>query len=300
MKKTFFTLLALASMYCLVNAATPVCPYLYTAPTIDGDKSEWTGAWLNMDSIVQNTTIAVDLQGGLSAKFQMGYDKDNLYLVFDIKDASMGDTAKAFGTWNSDCAEVMLSLDTAYSGGITGMYQFRKLEGEFDSITDGTIFGNGVLIKNWNANPKCKVKEVDASDGYVQEWQLPWDSLMVRMDTTGAGRGPWEKNQFRLEVQAADNTGTNRTEQCFWAGTSNNAWNQSIFQRVVKLEFPLGINTPQTENKIDVTVTKDMLQLSKVANEITICNITGQIVLQARFTDKVYIGKLASGIYIAK
>ncbi len=309
----FFTLLALTSMFYMGHAAMPgpyTCPLTLTPPVIDGDYSDWGSTWLGVDSITGSTT-------GCTARMQMEYDANNLYVVFDIKDSTMGDTASSFATWAMDCNELELSMDTTTSnsstpGGIrTGMYQFRHVEGRTEKLTDGTSWGNDIPIvstpalQRWNAIANFKLKELDASDGYVVEWQLPWDSLSKNMDTTHITPGvlqPWNKKNFKLDVQVADNTGTaGRTEQLFWAGTSNNCWNNSAYQEVVNLQFPLGVAKAQMKNQtLNVSVIKNTLEINTTVANASIYDVTGKLVLKLQNTSSADISRLSSGLYILK
>ncbi len=337
MKKVLLTLLALTSIFRMVNAVMPgpyTCPQTMTPPVIDGDYSDWGSMWLDLDSIVGSTR-------GCTARFQMEFDADNLYFVFDIKDSTMGDTSSTFPTWAMDCVEVDISMDTTTSnsstpGGIrTGMYEFRHVEGRPEKLTDGISWGNDIPIVSdpalqiWNAIANFKLKEQDDSDGYVQEWQLPWDSLTKNMDTTHMPKivggdttmvlQPWNKQNFKLDVQVSDNTGTaGRTEQLFWAGTSNNSWNNSAYQRVVLLQFSCKKNTflngatsqfgllcddvhsPEIKNDLQIFANSEKLQISREVKTIDIYNVTGQLVLLAQNTREVNISNLGNGLYIAR
>jgi Carbohydrate family 9 binding domain-like len=322
MRKIISTLLISASMFSFAHVSASnccgwgtasdlsVCP-MGTPTAIDGDASDWGSTWLQMtQSPTSNTT------SGMTAKFQMEYDNSNLYIIAVINDSTPGDTSYGIASYARDCFEIMMSLDTLSSGGITGMFQFRRVygwdgalghTGGTTGITDGALFGNGPAIPaSWNNNPNFKVKEVIDGNTYTQEWQLPWDSLSVRMDTVGGknpgGPGAWDKKQFKLEVQASDNTGTGRTQQEFWYGNSDKAWNNSAYQQVVKLQGLCsnpGINTIVITNDINMSATDDHLILSRYVSELSIYNAIGQLVLRANNTSNVNIGTLRKGLYVA-
>jgi len=296
MRKKFFTLLAGAMAFVAVNAQMTIHP-VSPAPTIDGDASDWSATWINMTQVVGTGT-------GMTAKFQCEYDLKNVYYIFQVTDDTPGDTSYTAGSWERDCVEVMCSLDTTSSAGITGMYQFRRVygwdaataaPGGDSGLTDGTIYGSGVSIANWNADPNCKVKEIIDANTYTQEWQLPWDSLCTRMDPA------WDHKQFKLEVQASDNN-TNasggRHQQLFWFGNSNNAWNNSAYQGVVTLEVPVNVRNSQVSD-FSARYDGSYLRLNKTAN-VNVYNVTGALLLQATNVNQVSVRNLQSGVYIAK
>jgi hypothetical protein len=289
-----------------------ICP-MGTPAAIDGDASDWGTTWLQMDQ--QPTSNSTT---GMTAKFQMEYDQSNLYLVFVVTDDTPGDTALP-NTYERDCVEVMMSLDTNSSGGMTGMFLFRRVygwdgvlgqPGGNSGITDGTVYGSGPAIPaSWNGNPSFKVKEIIDGNTYTQEWQIPWDSLMVRMNP------PWDHQRFKLEVQASDNTKNaagGRTQQRFWFGNSNNAWNNSAYQQVVHLNMPCdgcddhppiihpGINTLLYAGDLNIFADGNYLKFSRNISEISIYNATGQLVLQASKIKNINIGELIKGFYIAR
>jgi hypothetical protein len=214
-----------------------------------------------------------------------------------------------------------MSMDTTSSGGMTGMFQFRRVygwdgalnqPGGDNGITDGTLFGNGPKIPaSWNGNPRFKVKEVIDGDTYTQEWQIPWDSLSVRMSPA------WDKKQFKLEVQASDNTKNaagGRTQQEFWFGNSNSAWNNSAYQQVVNLRYaiddlcshdpyycqPVGINTLINTSDLNIIITGENLKFSRNVKDLSVYNAIGQLVLVASNSSNINISALKKGLYIAR
>jgi hypothetical protein len=282
-----------------------------TPPTIDGNNNDWNSTWINMTQAPINNSTS-----NMTAKFQCKYDDDNLYFIFNVNDATPGDTPFLASSYERDCIEVMMSMDTISSSGITGMYQFRRVygwngalghTGGDNGITDGTLFGNGPAIPaSWNGNPNFKVKEFIDGISYTQEWQIPWDSLMVRMTPA------WDKKQFKLEVAASDNT-TNapggRTQQLFWHGNSNMAWNNSAYQGVVTLNNAviidpgnshIGIKQLPDDRLLRINVIYDNLRLSRTVHELSVFTITGQLVIKVGNTSNVNIGTLKKGFYVAR
>jgi Carbohydrate family 9 binding domain-like len=311
MRKKIFTLLACAAMFSFAHAAPATCNLTLTPPTIDGDASDWGSTWLQMtQGPTSNTT------SGLTAKFQMEYDVNNLYIIITATDQTVGDTAPA-NSYERDCMEVMLSLDTLTSGGITGMYQFRRVYGwngttakpggDF-GLTDVSNYGSGAnTVADWNTNPKFNLKETIDGSTYTQEWQLPWDSLSARMDTlttkNPGSHGAWDKKQFKLELQVADNTtnaASGRTQQEFWFGNSNNAWNNSAYQQVVKLQYPLAVNTPSNLKNITASVlNRNTIKLSKVVKSAKVYLVNGQLIKTVNNTD-VISGLKPDNLYLIK
>jgi hypothetical protein len=300
MKKALFTLLALASITFVANAQkTLTCPYRTTPITIDGSSADWGTNWQAMDQLVNGSASTAE------SKFQIMFDTLNLYLVFEVTDPDMGDTSGT-STYIKDCIEVMMSLDTTSTSGISGMYQFRRVEGYNGGtgITDGAVYGSGIAIANWNLMPTCIVKEVDqdASFKYTQEWQLPWDSLKVNMDTNTDGYGMWDKKEFKLEVQCSDGSGTPvaRIKQMFWFGTTNGAWNNSAYMGVVTLAKVPKVNiSNSTVNDLNIYVNGNNLLISKNVS-VTVYNLTGQVVSKGINTSSLNIGNLNEGIYVAR
>jgi hypothetical protein len=171
---------------------------------------------------------------GMSAQYQLKYDKDSLYMAVKVID---GDRNTGYSsTYQNDCIEFFIALDTtslingAYK---TGDFQIRKQAD--DAIpTDGSV-----------TQTFTHIKVVDNGDNYVQEWAIPWEDLSNTMDPA------WEQDQFKFDIQVANCTSPgSRTQQQFWNSNSDEQWHNTKYFGLITLETPIpAISAPACSGK---------------------------------------------------
>jgi hypothetical protein len=306
--KKLFLLFAGAALVCSTYAITNKTITIKKAAkpvTVDGTVDD-NDPWIVADEIVMAANDPTETGTGMTAKFELMYDDNNLYYLVDAKDATMGDTAYTIAPWNADCVEFNMSMcwDKNYakdSGWIIGpgCYQFRKLEGfvgKDPKAWSGTFnFGaDNTSQAGWLADPKFLVAEEDAGDGYVQEWQIPWDSLQRNIPDSIK----WDGTAIRAEPQVSDNVAGTQVQRRWWNATTNEQWHNSQQQGLVVLATPVGAGVKNiTDEGLNVypTLVIDMLKISKTAN-YRVTNLLGQKVAQGR-GNQVNFSNLKSGVY---
>ena len=227
-------------------------------PLIDG-VVDGNDPWVVANLVDMAANDPTETGTGMTAKFEMMYDDKNLYFLMEVKDATMGDTAYTIAPWNADCVELNMSMawDKNYNvdqGWITGpgCYQFRKEEGFLwpnPAGFSGTFnFGVGNTSQaDWLANPNMKIGEADAGDGYIQEWQIPWDNLLINIPDSIK----WDGKEFRCEPQVSDCAGDVQVQRRWWNNTSNEQWHNAQVQGFIVLETPV---TTVTDNRDSQTI----------------------------------------------
>jgi len=191
-------------------------------------------------------------------------------------------------TWQSDCVELFFAMDTnTHAPYQSGDWQIRKLASK--SQADSGVDGNG-SIASLLANPNFKVVQKDIPTGYVQEWQLPIDSLVQGAKFDG--------QNFRFDIQLADNDGTGRerTAQRFWNSNADNQGNQTTNMGYVKMEWPLAVKQAIAKAS-SIRIKANSIEFAKMAKEVNVYSITGQLMVKARNVNAISTSALKSGVY---
>jgi len=267
---------------------------------VDGvvdSKDAWATTWVTMTGNKSaNTTSAI------TAKFQLTYSQKYLWLVAECDGDATVDTSTATtpNTWENDCFEVFVKVDTnsnwANKGKyMSGDYQFRDRRG---TIWPDRADAPANFMK---AASGFKVGQVDAGSTFVQEWQMPWDSLKKPIKTDTA---KFLGNYIKFTVQAADNTtgkASGRTQQLFWQDNSDNQWDDSRTFSLVYMKTKVGVKAaPSVENVSLVSnVVSKQLRLTKAASGVVV-NISGQQVATLRNANTLDVSNLSSGVYFLK
>ncbi len=170
---------------------------LETAPTIDGNASDWGSNWTPISKIKAGNTTS-----DCTAKFQIGYTNDKMYVIVEVTDATPNNDA-SMATYLRDCVELFFKLDTTtIASGVNGKTQYR-------------LQRNESLLES--SNVAVVAKSVSTTTGYIQEWELPWSGIATRENYPNFS-GISAIQVIRFEIQVADNSdGTaKRSEQLYW------------------------------------------------------------------------------------
>ncbi len=267
-------------------------PFTSSAPTIDGDASDWPEAgWVD---------IGVEKPGGtthdMTAKFQVSNDGENIYLIVDVKDATPHNEAAITNTYERDCSEVFFSMHTP-SGDVPEAYvadagdwqiRFQRAD-ENDAFIDGSS-----NVAAAAADFGYAVSDDGASE-YFQEMSFPIATLQESGDFDGVN--------FRFNIQIADNTtgaAGGRTQQMFYFEGSDNQWNDlSTFA-------PAILDAVGVKDNANVTASAyaygSKLYVNNVNGMVSIYDVTGKLVQNENVVNKatIDIADLKAGLYIVK
>jgi hypothetical protein len=205
-----------------------------TPPSINGieDADEWSNtSWVSMvANCADNTTW------GMSSMFKLMYDDSCLYILTKAVGNTSTDTLDP-SPWYNDCFEIFLKIDTTSDpSGIyeaNGTYHFRLKRASI--YPDGFDVAPITHSSKFITNNKFIIKQINNSNNYTQEWQIPW--------TTAAGGIDWNKNNFKFEIQSSDNTGIKRTQHTYWQDNSDLMYNDTRRMSVVALESEIWTKT---------------------------------------------------------
>jgi len=287
MKRKIFTLLAAIAVVGMVNAQfkSITIKKATDAIAIDGvgDEASWGAATAN----------ACDQTTGVpnTANFKLTYDDNNLYVLVTATDATPNQDGAS--TWQSDCVELMLAMDTTTSASYraAGDMQIRKK----NSLSQA----DGGVEKGAYLGDTLYVAQEDGAD-YVQEWSIPWAGLKTGLTDAGL---KFDGKNFRFEIQVADNdgTGNNRTGQSFWSTNKDNAWNTVTSQGFVVLETPVEGTTTGivTVKASSISVRSNSINFATTTN-VNVYDITGKLVLKANNVNSISTAALKSGVYVVK
>ncbi len=195
----------------------------------------WTTTWISLASEKSTNTVHE-----MTAFMQLAYNYQYLW-VLPCKKAiqkwipallqfpihGKGTVSKYMFNWILSPGEIP---------GLTGesFFQFREQR--------ASVFPWGFDDHNsaYTNNPTgWAIGNVDAGDGsFIEEWQIPWNSLVAAMIDSGRFDGSY----IRFEILATDNTtdaAGGRNDQRFWINSSDNEYQDSRTLSVVYLATPV-------------------------------------------------------------
>jgi hypothetical protein len=293
MKRKIFTLILSAAVFTLVSAQTKELTIKATtkAPVNDGVidandpwvEADWVDVALGKDSNV----------GDMTAKFQLMYDKTNLYFGAKVTDA---DRFIANGTtYTNDCIEFFIAMDT--TSGETGAYKPGDKQLRLQAVADPEATG-GLIECGQGAPASGLYVCVDNGTDYVQEWTMPWAELSEGMDPE------WDMKQFKFDIQVANATADGaRTQQMFWNNNSDQQWQNTTTFGVVTLATPVNLLPAVGVKNVKTAKTfvydSQNFVLKGVSGVVSVYDITGKQVLKANATNgNLSVASLKKGIYI--
>ncbi|MGC8824472.1 MAG: sugar-binding protein [Bacteroidales bacterium] len=290
MKKAMFTLLVAVATAAWVgaNTTTPTNPLVIShakgAINIDGVGDEAT--WTSISKVVPALNGAAG-DPNFGGWFKLTYDDDYIYVLVSVNDPTPNQDG--YSTWQSDCVELFFAMDTnTHSSYQSGDWQIRKIASK--SQADGGVDGSANVATVLLADANFKVEQVDGATGYVQEWQLPINTL--KQDAAFDGQN------IRFDIQLADNdgTGNGRTAQRFWNSNADNQWNQTTNMGYVKFEWPLAVKQAVAKAS-SIRIKANSIEFAKTAKEVNVYSITGQLMLKAHNVNAISTSALKSGVY---
>jgi hypothetical protein len=199
MKRKALSLLLIVMLYISAGATDPLTISKTTIPPkIDGvidSNDPWSSNWISMTkNWSENTT------SDISGKFQLTYDRENLYLVAVCVGDKSVDTSCCGGPFYNDGIGIYIMMGNVICN--TCIY----LDGDYEFIMRrGSVFPDRFYSYkyycDWNKS-NFKIGQADNSTFYTQEWQMPWAILA---DDSFLMRG-WDSTYLKLELQFLDNT----------------------------------------------------------------------------------------------
>jgi hypothetical protein len=302
------------------------------AAKIDGvadSNDPWNTGGVTWITMTQNK--GANTTSDITAKFQLTFDNNNLYLLCQSSGNKTMDTdAVAIpNSYERDCFEVFVKMDTTSGESgtyIPGDFQFRQSRA---SIFPDR-FDAGQLIAGWQDNGNFKIAQTEGSGNYIQEWQMPWALLA----DSSCMDPEWDMQQFKFDIQAADNTtgaANGRTQQLFWNSGSDEQWHNTTYLGLVtfqtfckKKSSECGLNyvlsnkkTSSCSDKIKKTIISEIALFPNPASsaltvnvheqllnsKLNILNLEGQIVytdILKSTSNAISLKPLKQGIYLVK
>jgi hypothetical protein len=176
--------------------------WLASAPTIDGELSDWPSLPYSADKIVYGSTRWTGASD-CSAVFAVGWDATYLYLGVRVTDDKYVQTASGANQWKGDQVEIQFDAD------LPGDFYMASLSSDDHQIglSAGNFGSIGPQAYRWY--PQAKAGSVSGATvagkliptGYELEARIPWTVLGVT-PADGARYG------FALSVSDNDQAGT--------------------------------------------------------------------------------------------
>jgi hypothetical protein len=305
MKRQPFFILLFAMISCFAGTEkTLIISKTTLAPKIDGiidDNDPWSVTWITM---TQNS--GANSTSDVTGKFQIAFDENNLYLAV----VSMGDksldtsSAKTPNSWENDCIEVYVLLDTAAIEINDILSKFNPGDYHF-IMRKASVFPDrfdpNQMTCDW-LHSDFKIGQTNSDSSYTQEWRMPW---AVLADSSGMNPA-WDKKWFKFEIMISDNTGVNgRTQRLFWNSDFSSAWINYVDPGLVGMLLNKISNNINNELVIYPNPTNDKLTIGSQIPEqsdIDILNIEGKQVISAKLNACKSVDgiMLRAGVYMVK
>jgi hypothetical protein len=180
------------------NGELITAAYLSTAPTIDGDISEWSTSLYRADSILSYANSGWTGDSDLSADFYIGWDANNLYLGVRRFDDTFVQVSTGRYMYRGDDIEIQLDIDLEgdYSSTLVNEddYQLGLSPGNFDGLPSEAYRWFPRSLEG--SLSSVIVEAVKSSNGYILESQIPWVVF---------GHTPSENERFGFALSLSDN-----------------------------------------------------------------------------------------------
>lgn len=170
---------------------------LTTAPTIDGDLTEWTGSATAIDQVVFGATNWTGIDD-VNGQFHIGWDEQALHLGVQVIDDTFVQVSSGRNMFRGDIVELQLdaNLDGDFSSAFLSSddYQLGLNPGNFGSIPPGAYRWYPIGLAGIPAG--VTVRAVRTEDGYNLEARIPWTVVAVT---------PEEGDEFGFALSLSDN-----------------------------------------------------------------------------------------------
>jgi len=182
------------------NGSPVTAAYLPTAPTIDGNISEWTTTAYSIDQIVFGASAWVGANDA-SGTYYIGWDTGNLYLAVRVRDEAhvqINSGANLRYLYKGDDVEIQLDANLSGDFNTTTLtsddYQLGLTPGNFGSLTPQAYQWLPAAQEATRASVTVQVRQV--TNGYELEARIPWSVFGI----TPAGG-----NRYGFAVSISDN-----------------------------------------------------------------------------------------------
>jgi hypothetical protein len=294
MKAKTFTLLLFLAVFGVAQAQQNV-PFVDMGPTVDGvidTDDPWTeDGWVDqaLNSGGSSTTDA-------ASKFQLAHDGTAIYVAVMVTDATPHNEGTIANTYERDCVELFfhMSLEDV-SDGTYGTYQDWTWQIRYQRDGDDGPFVDGNRTANLEADDAFAWAVTTDDAGWVLETALTIETLVN-------GYADWDSENFKFDIQTADNTtgaAGGRTQQMFWNNNSDDQWRDTQTFGACVLAEEVGVQSVKNEIG-SVAVQNDLLNFKNVEGSVNIYSISGAMVKKATIdrNGSVDISSLKSGLYI--
>jgi hypothetical protein len=160
---------------------TAIAHRFATAPTLDGDLSEW-GSMPRTEAFVDTMSGA---PGSPEATARFGWDASYLYAAFEIADPFLvtHGTQHDDHLWEDDCAELMIDPDGDGLG--YAELQVSPTNVVFDTWFDSRRQPQPIGHVEWSSGLEAHVtargtvNDDEGDDGYTVELRIPWSAFAI-------------------------------------------------------------------------------------------------------------------------
>ncbi len=159
-------------------------PSLATAPTIDGELSEWDGEPLVVSPFLVHTAASWDGSDDILAKWYLGWDADNLYIAAAVTDDAHVQTQTGPTIFRGD--SLSLQFDTNREGDFgptlsADDYQIDLSPGDFGDVPASVVRYRGRASGDIPEAPGHGIVMAaqKTDDGYTLEAAIPWNDLAL-------------------------------------------------------------------------------------------------------------------------
>jgi len=204
-----------------------------SAPTIDGDLSEWSALPAYDSPFLVYSDSAWDGSQDVSVLWRLGWDSANLYIAAQVTDDRHVQTQTGNQIYKGDSLEIQIDTDRTTDNGDSltpDEYQVSLSPGDFGALAASANLGQGTGGGSMFDAPgghRISVAARPAAGGYVVEAAVPWADLGL---TPSAGR------DMRIALSVNDN---DRPGEAIQEAMYSNAPNRRFLDPTTWLPFAL-------------------------------------------------------------
>jgi len=194
------------------------------AVTVDGDLQEFADAppvvidGSNPRRVITSRGGAWDGPKDLSAKVQLMYDADYLYIAANVTDDTLRNTREPYEASAGDCLEVFLCSDPQLTYKRRGKVRPRPADRKL-TLAPTSRQGTPVILLGLAPLDRsaAEIACITRPNGYVMEARIPLSVL------NGTDWKPGDRLRFELGLHDADRSG-NAMTKIYWNAESRRGW----------------------------------------------------------------------------
>lgn len=314
MKKTFIPLILMV-LFGTYAGAVDFVPnsmdiYKTNAPvTIDGQANEaiWSSPSVTWQSC--NISLGGVDPAGYAAKFKAVYDVNNLYLFFNVEDATFVPFDGTMSDTNADNIELYFGPTDVRATVAAPAWnpatdsQLRLQPGSTAPANRASGGGYSKTFIYTNQITGFQYSTVQVAGGYNVEVVVPWEIVVPDAYVGNIAEG----KAINFDVNAANciSTTSGRKVIMSWSCIDYNAWKQTVYYGNMNfkgLALAAGVENTKASD-IKYSVQNNQLQLVNVSDnsQVDIYDLSGRLAKSVQYKGaKINVADMSAGLYFVR